>query len=91
VSLEAERIFYVNGEYVPESQAKISVTDHAFNWGDGLFDAFPCWEGNLHKLDAHLDRLYRGAQALALTVPLDRAALREAVVELVRGTACRWR
>jgi branched-chain amino acid aminotransferase len=84
VSLEAERIFYVNGEYVPESQAKISVTDHAFNWGDGLFDAFPCWEGKLHKLDAHLDRLYRGAQALALTVPLDRAALREAVVELVR-------
>ena len=31
MSLEAERIFYVNGEYVPESQAKISVTDHAFN------------------------------------------------------------
>ena len=84
MSLEAERIFYVNGEYVPESQAKISVTDHAFNWGDGLFDAFPCWEGKLHKLDAHLDRLYRGAQALALTVPLDRAALRDAVVELVR-------
>jgi branched-chain amino acid aminotransferase len=84
VGIHAERIFYVNGEYVPESEAKISVTDHAFNWGDGLFDAFPCWEGKLHKIDAHLDRLYRGALALALPVPLDRDALRAAVIELVR-------
>ena len=84
MSIHAERIFYVNGEYVPESEAKISVTDHAFNWGDGLFDAFPCWEGKLHKIDAHLDRLYRGALALALPVPLDRDALRDAVIELVR-------
>ena len=80
----AERIFYVNGEFVPEPEARIPVTDHAFNWGDGLFDAFPLWNGKLHKLDAHLDRLYRGAQALALTVPLDRSALRDVVIELVR-------
>jgi branched-chain amino acid aminotransferase len=89
VSIEAERIFYVDGEFVPESAAKISVTDHAFNWGDGLFDAFPCWEGKLHKVDAHLDRLYRGARALALTVPLDRAALRDVVIELVRRNGLR--
>ena len=89
MSIEAERIFYVDGEFVPESAAKNSVTDHAFNWGDGLFDAFPCWEGKLHKVDAHLDRLYRGARALALTVPLDRAALRDVVIELVRRNGLR--
>ena len=84
MGISAERIFYVDGAFVPESEARISVTDHAFNWGDGLFDAFPCWEGKLHKLDAHLDRLYRGARALALTVPLDRDALRDVVIELIR-------
>lgn len=89
MSTTTERIFYVNGEFVPESQAKISVTDHAFNWGDGLFDAFPCWEGKLHKLGAHFDRLYRGALALALTVPLDREALRDVVIELVRRNGLR--
>ena len=85
----AEPIFYLNGEFLPESQAKIPVTDHAVLYGDGVFDSFFCWEGKIHKLDAHLDRLYRGALALGLTVPLERAAFAEVVIETVRRNRMR--
>jgi branched-chain amino acid aminotransferase len=79
----AEPIFYVNGALLPASRATVSVTDHAFNWGDGLFDAFPCWGGKIHRLRDHLDRLYSGARALGLAMPLDQAAMGEAVVATV--------
>lgn len=82
-------IVYLNGEYRPESQARLPVTDHSVLFGDGLFDAFLCWEGKSHKLEAHLERLYRGARALGLVVPLARAAFAEAIIETGRRNGLR--
>ena len=84
-----EPIFYLNGEFVPQSQAKVSLMDHSVLYGDGVFDSCFCWEGKIHKLDAHLDRLYRGAQALGLTVPLEKPAFAEAIIETVRRNGLR--
>lgn len=84
-----ERIVYLNGEFLPASRATVPVTDHSVLFGDGVFDALLCWEGKLHKLEAHLERLYRGARAIGLAVPLERAALAEAILETVRRNGLR--
>lgn len=79
-----ERIVYVNGEFVPESQAKISVLDHAVLYGDGIFEAAFAWNGRIFKLDAHIDRAFRSMAAIALESPVDRDEFRRLIVEAVR-------
>jgi hypothetical protein len=50
-------IAYVNGEYVPKDQARISVFDFGFLRGDAVFDTTSAWNGRIFKLPAHLERL----------------------------------
>ena len=51
-----EPIIYVNGEFVPQSQARISVLDHAVLYGDGVFETVVAWDGRIFKLGPHIDR-----------------------------------
>ena len=60
---EAEWIAYVNGEYVPQSEAKLSIFDHGILYGDGVFDTCCTWNGYIFKLDQHVDRLFRSSRA----------------------------
>lgn len=55
----AERIVYVNGDFVPESRAVISAFDRGFRWGDAVYDAERTFRGKLFRLEQHMDRLYR--------------------------------
>ena len=50
----AERVVYLNGEYVPERDAKVSVLDRGFRWGDAVYDATRTFEGRLFKLGRSL-------------------------------------
>lgn len=86
---EKESVFYVNGEYVPESRARIPVTDHAVLFGDGVFDSLFVWDGFIHKIDAHLARLYRGAHSIKLEIPMSPAELKEVIAETVRRNGLR--
>jgi branched-chain amino acid aminotransferase len=79
-----ERIVYVNGEYVPEDEAKISVFDHVVLYGDGVFETAVAWNGSIYKLDAHVDRLFRSMAAIALELPHTREELIEIIIETVR-------
>ena len=79
-----ERIIYVNGQYLPQSQAKISVLDHALMYGDGCFDAWTGRNGFIYELDPHLDRLYRSVFSLRLKLHLEKEALRNVIIETVR-------
>lgn len=63
---------YLNGEFVPSNEAKISVFDHGFLYGDGLFETMRSYNGNVFLLDRHLDRLSRSAQAIGLSLPFSR-------------------
>jgi len=83
----AERIIYVNGEYLPQSQAKISVLDHALMYGDGCFDAWTGRNGFIYELDPHLDRLYRSVFSLRLKLHLEKEELRNIIIETVRKNA----
>lgn len=75
---------YLDGEFVSEDQAKISVFDHGLLYGDGIFEGIRIYNRRIFKLDEHLDRLYGGAKAILLDVPLEVDQLKEAVVETAR-------
>lgn len=75
---------YVNGEFVPKKDAKISVWDHGLLYGDGVYEAIRVYDGNIFKLREHIDRLYNSAKAIKIEIPMTKEKLLEAVVELVR-------
>lgn len=80
-----ELIVYVNGEYLPNSQATVSTLDHGLMYGDGCFDAWCGRNGYIYQLDAHLDRLYRSVAGLKIrNLRMEQAEMREAIIETVR-------
>ena len=76
-------LIYLNGALVPRAEAKVSVFDAGFVLGDGVWEGLRLHKGGLLFLEAHLDRLYDGARAIALDIGLSReemiAALRRTV------------
>ncbi len=74
----------MNGDFLPASEAKISVFDRGFLYGDGVFEGIRGYDGRIFRLDQHLDRLWRGAKAIRLSLPMSREELREVVLETVR-------
>jgi len=80
---EAEWIAYVNGEYVPQSEAKLSIFDHGILYGDGVFDTCCTWNGYIFKLDQHVDRLFRSIHAFQIDMPLSREELRSVIIKVV--------
>ena len=75
---------YIDGEWYPREAAKVSVFDHGLLYGDGVFEGIRVYNRRVFRLDAHLDRLYASAQALALTIPLARGEMAAALEETVR-------
>jgi len=78
---EKEMIAYVNGEYVPQSEAKVSIFDHGFLWGDGVYDAMVTLNGYLFKLDKRINRLFRSIHSFDINMPL--RAIREQVASAI--------
>ena len=79
-----EYIIYMNGRFVPQGEAMISVLDHGFMYGDGCFDAYCGKNGFIFMLEEHTDRLYRSIHALKLPVTLTKEEMNRAIVECVR-------
>jgi len=69
---------YINGEFVEQEQAKISVFDHGLLYGDGIFEGIRLYDGCVFRLDEHLERLEYSAKAIRLEMPWDRATIVEA-------------
>jgi len=80
---------YLNGEYVPREMAKISVFDHGFLYGDGVFEGIRAYGGRVFKLEEHLERLFNSAKAISLPIPLSRKELREKILETLRKNKLR--
>ncbi len=75
---------YLDGKFVDESEAKVSVFDHGLLYGDGVFEGIRLYEGNIFRLEEHLERLEYSAKAILLTLPLDRPAMAGVVAETCR-------
>jgi len=80
---------YLDGQFVDSAEAKISVFDHGLLYGDGIFEGIRLYEGNVFRLDAHLDRLWCSAKAILLTIPISRRDMVEAVCESFRQNGLR--
>lgn len=75
---------YIDGSFYPESEAKISVFDHGLLYGDGVFEGIRFYSGKVFRLEEHMERLFKSAAAIGLTIPLDLQALTEALLETIR-------
>ncbi len=77
-------IIYLNGEFVTESDAKVSVLDHGFLYGDGVFEGIRMYSGCIFKLKEHIDRLYDSAKVIMLNIPMSKDEMISAIVETVK-------
>jgi len=77
-------VVYINGEFYPRDEAKISVFDSGFLVGDGIWEGIRLHEGSFAFLDSHLDRLLEGAKSIDLDIGMTREELTEALYATVR-------
>ena len=83
-TMDNELQIYIDGQFYPKSKAKVSVYDHGFLYGDGVFEGIRAYNGIVFKLLEHVDRLYRSAHAIALNIPLTKQEMTQAVLETLR-------
>lgn len=77
-------LVYINGKFVPRNQASVSIFDSGFVLGDGVWEGLRLVRDHIISLEAHLDRLYEGAQSIALDIGLDRETLKGAILETLK-------
>ena len=74
-------LVYVNGHFVPKEEASVSVFDHGFLYGDGIYETLRAYHGKLFLQSKHLDRLKHSADAISLKLPLSLDKIGEALHE----------
>lgn len=79
----SERVVYINGALVPESQATVSVFDRGFTSGDGVYEATRTFGHKLFRLPQHLDRLYASLRYVRIECGVARDEMQRACEELV--------
>src|SRR5690349_17512976 len=79
----ASLTLWMNGDWVPEAEAKVSIFDDGFLRGDAVFDAARTFGGKPFQLSEHLDRFFLSCEAVKLTPHLDKAGLLAVARELV--------
>lgn len=72
---------YIDGQLLEEEKAKVSVFDHGFLYGDGVFEGIRVYNKRIFKLNEHIDRLYDSAKAILLEIPCSKKELIDAVVK----------
>ncbi|MCB1589137.1 MAG: aminotransferase class IV, partial [Xanthomonadales bacterium] len=75
----ADVLIHINGRLLPRAQAMVSVFDAGFVLGDGIWEGLRVVGGHPAFLEAHLDRLYEGAKAIALDIGMCRTELSKAI------------
>jgi len=78
------RLIYLNGKFVPEEQAMVSVFDHGFLYGDGVFEGIRAYDGRVFRLEDHVRRLFDSAQAIMLKIPISQEEMGQAILETLR-------
>jgi len=83
------RIAYVNGQYVPHSEAGVHVEDRGFQFADSVYEVIALIDGHLADEAGHLDRLERSLSELAIDLPMSRRSMKIVLRELVRRNRIR--
>jgi D-alanine transaminase len=77
---------YLNGEFLRVDEAKVSVLDRGFIFGDGIYEVVPVYQGKAFRMAEHLNRLDRSLAALRITPPMDRAGWVDLIEQLLSRT-----
>lgn len=77
-------IIYIDGRFVPREEARLSVFDHGFLYGDGVFEGIRAYNGRVFRLREHLDRLYDSARAIDLAIPVTKEEMTGIILETLR-------
>jgi branched-chain amino acid aminotransferase len=80
---------YIDGDYVDGAAASVSIFDHGFLYGDGVFEGMRVFDGGLYRPRDHLRRLARSARGIDLELPLGEDELLEVICEVVRRSGLR--
>lgn len=78
------RVAYVNGAYVPTTDALVHINDRGYQFADGVYEGVTVHKGNMIDLEPHLDRLWRSMNELKMAEPMARAPMRLVLQELIR-------
>jgi branched-chain amino acid aminotransferase len=78
---------WINGKLFDKAEAKVSVYDHGFLYGDGIFEGIRIYGSKVFRLREHIDRLYESARHILLDIPLDREQMTQAVLDAVKANA----
>jgi branched-chain amino acid aminotransferase len=81
---QQQQWIYLNGEFVTKENAVVSVYDHGFLYGDGIFEGIRAYNGNVFKLRDHIERLFDSARSIMLHIPHTIEEMEELVVETIR-------
>jgi branched-chain amino acid aminotransferase len=73
-------LVHVNGKLVPKGQAMVSVYDHGFLYGDGVFEGIRVYRGRIFKCRQHIERLWKCAAGIRMTIPISQ----EEMVQIMR-------
>jgi branched-chain amino acid aminotransferase len=77
-------IIYMNGDFVDEEQAKVSVFDHGLLYGDGVFEGIRAYHNLVFRLPSHIERLYESAKTIMLDIGMTKEEMSEALLETLR-------
>lgn len=75
---------YMDGKFVDEEAAVISVFDHGLLYGDGVFEGIRSYDCLVFRIEEHIDRLYRSAEAIELEIPMAKPEMTEAVIKTLK-------
>lgn len=80
---------YLNGKILPSKEAVVSVFDHGFLYGDGVYETLRVYDGVIFELEEHLQRLFRSAILIGLDIPLEINALKVSIYETLIANTLR--
>ncbi|MBL5793429.1 branched-chain-amino-acid transaminase [Heyndrickxia sporothermodurans] len=80
----SDKWIFLNDRFVKKEDAVVSVYDHGFLYGDGVFEGIRMYSGNVFRLDDHIKRLYESAHSIMLEIPFTKEELSELIVETLK-------
>ncbi|MCK4810411.1 MAG: branched-chain-amino-acid transaminase [Candidatus Omnitrophica bacterium] len=76
---------YLNGKVVDKKDAKVSVFDHGYLYGDGVFEGIRAYNGLVFKLKEHIDRLFESAHSIVLSIPISKKEIIAGVIKTLKA------
>jgi len=80
-----DELIYINGKFLPRGEAKVSVLDHGFLYGNGVFETMRAYKGKVFMVDKHVERLFRSADAVYLNMIMSKIEIKRAIEDTVKA------